>query len=32
MKRNPHPGFTMKEVVDELSIELGRKIQTRTIS
>ena len=31
MKKNPHPGFTMKEVVDELEIELGRKIQTRTI-
>ncbi|MBE7413255.1 MAG: addiction module protein [Leptospiraceae bacterium] len=32
MKRNPHPGFTMKEVAQELTVELGRKIQTRTIS
>lgn len=32
MKKNPHPGFTMKEVVDELEVELGKKIQTRTIS
>jgi hypothetical protein len=31
MKRIPHPGFTMKDVVNELEVELGRKIQTRTI-
>jgi hypothetical protein len=27
MKRNPHTGFTMKEVAQELTVELGRKIQ-----
>jgi hypothetical protein len=32
MKKNPHHGFTMKEVAQELTAELGRKIQTRTIS
>ncbi len=31
MKTNPHPGFTMKDVMNELEVELGRKIQTRTI-
>jgi hypothetical protein len=32
MKRNPLPGFTMKEVAQELEVELGKKIQTRTIN
>ena len=32
MEKNPHPGFIMKDVLDELEEEFGRKIQTRTIS
>lgn len=32
IKRNPHPGFTLKEVTQEIEVELGKKIQTRTIS
>ncbi|MBK8394016.1 MAG: hypothetical protein IPL26_02070 [Leptospiraceae bacterium] len=32
IKRNPHPGFTMKEVVQELTVELGRKIPRNSIS
>ena len=32
IKKNPHPRFTMKEVVRELYLELGRKVQTWTIS
>lgn len=32
MKKNPYPGFTMKELVQELTVELGKKIQTRTIN
>ena len=32
IKRNPHPGFTIKEVAQELEVELGKKVQTRTIS
>lgn len=31
-KKTPHPGFTLKEVVEELEGELGKKIQTRTLS
>ncbi len=29
IKNNPHPGFSMEDVANELEAELGRKIQTR---
>jgi len=29
IKNNPHPGFSMEDVANELEVELGRKIQTR---
>ncbi|MBK8399297.1 MAG: hypothetical protein IPL26_29155 [Leptospiraceae bacterium] len=29
IKNNPHPGFTMEDVANELEVELGRKIQIR---
>lgn len=32
MENDSNPGFTMKDVLDELEVELGRKIPTRTIS
>ncbi|MCB1176034.1 MAG: hypothetical protein KDK36_00525 [Leptospiraceae bacterium] len=32
MEKNPNPGFTMKDIKNEIELEFGRKIQTRTIS
>ena len=32
MKNNSHPGFTMRDVAQELEKELGKKLQTRTLS
>ena len=29
IKNNPHPGFSMEDVANELEVELGRKIQIR---
>jgi hypothetical protein len=32
MKNNPHPGYSIEDVANELEAELGRKIQIRTRS